>query len=249
VTQEDIRQPHSIELQALGELGLVGGLALLVFLVGIALGLVTRRAPSRGDPTARALTVAATGAAVGWFVHTSVDWMQLMPGLTGIALVGAAVLVGDEAEAGVRRRLLPWPALVVAVAVIALGSAFLVRSTLADHYRADGQAELARSPAGAISAANSALAYDGDLMDAYYLKAAAYARMGDYRSSRATLLRAVHREPNAWLTWAVLGDLDVRGHDLRDARAEYVHALALNPRDPALRKLVAHPRLALAPQS
>ena len=45
-TPEDIRQPHSIELQTLGELGVVGGVLLAAFLVAILAGFV-RRAQSR----------------------------------------------------------------------------------------------------------------------------------------------------------------------------------------------------------
>jgi hypothetical protein len=244
-TSEDVRQPHSVELQALSELGIVGGLALLVFVVGVYVGLLRRRWPSRGDPTTRALTVAAAGAFTGWLVHTSVDWMALMPGLTGIALAGAAVLTGDEAEGGARRRPLPWPALAVALLVIGIGASFLVRQTLADRYRIDGQAQLASSPQQALRDANRALAYDSDLLAAWYLKAAAYARLGDYASSRATLLAATRREPHAWVTWALLGDLSVRGRDFAGARAAYGRAFELNPRNTELRTLAANPRVAL----
>ena len=41
-TSEDVRQPHSLELQTLGELGIVGGLLLAAFLVAIALGFARR---------------------------------------------------------------------------------------------------------------------------------------------------------------------------------------------------------------
>jgi hypothetical protein len=247
VTQ-DLHQPHSVELQALSELGIVGGLALLVFVIGVYLGLLDRRPAIRGDPTTRAMTVAACGIFTGWLAHTSVDWMQLMPGLTGIALSGAAVLIGDEGRRGERRRLLTWPALIVVLAIIGVGAAFLVRQTLGDHYRIEAQAALGKTPRQAISDANQALAYDGDLLAAYYLKAAAYARLDDYTSSRATLLAAARREPHAWITWALLGDLAVRGGDLTAARAAYRRALALNPREPDLTKVAISPRRAVGPQ-
>jgi hypothetical protein len=239
---DDVRQPHSIELQALSELGLVGGLLVVVFAVGVYLGLAGRRRATRGDPLARMLTVAAAGAFTGWFVHTSADWMHLMPGLTGIALASAAVLVSGEAEGGVRRRLLPWPALAAAVLVVGVGAAFLVRQTVADRYQGDGQAELASHPRSAIDDANQALAYDADNLQAYYLKSAAYARLDDYPSSRATLLAAVRREPNNWITYALLGDLTARARDYRAAAAAYGRASALNPIDKGLRALAANPR-------
>jgi tetratricopeptide (TPR) repeat protein len=188
------------------------------------------------------LTVAAAGAFTAWFVHTSVDWLQLMPGLTGVALAGAAVLTGDEAG-GARRRLVSWPVLVAAVAVVAVGAAFLVRQTLADAYNISGRHD--RAPRAAIADANRALAYDDDLLDAYYLKAAAYAQVGDDLSSRATLLAATRREPHDWVTWALLGDLAVRARDFRGARLAYGHAFALNPRSGNLRHLAANPRRAV----
>jgi O-Antigen ligase len=247
---EDVRQPHSIELQTLGELGLVGGLALLAFLGGVYYGLAGRRRVSRTDLTARALTVGATGAFTAWLAHTSVDWMSLMPGMTGIALCGAAVLVGDAAlRRGASRRRLALPVFVGVVLVVAVGAAFLVRQTLADRYRLDGQATLAAAPQQAIRDANKALAYDDDLISAYYLKAAAYARLGDYGSSRAVLLAATRKEPHAWLPWALVGDLALRARRFEDAGAAYARAHALNPRNAQIAKAAADPRAALALQN
>ena len=90
-TAEDIRQPHSIELQTLAETGLVG-LLLLVLFVGAVLGGFVRRARAGvHDPVERGLAVGAGGVFLVWLVHTSVDWLHLIPGLTGIALCAAAV--------------------------------------------------------------------------------------------------------------------------------------------------------------
>jgi tetratricopeptide (TPR) repeat protein len=134
--------------------------------------------------------------------------------------------------------------LVAAVLVVGVGGAFLERQTVADCYQLDGQAELASDPRSAIDDANQALGYDGDNLQAYYLKAAAYARLGDYPSSRATLLAAVRREPNNWITYALLGDLTARARDYRGAAAAYGRASALNPRNKGLRALAANPRAA-----
>ena len=85
-TTEDIRQPHSIELQTLGELGLVGGVLLAVFLVAVLAGFARRARAAADEPRVRGLAVAAGGAFLVWLVHTSVDWLHLIPGITGIAL-------------------------------------------------------------------------------------------------------------------------------------------------------------------
>ena len=85
-TAEPIQQPHSLELQTLAELGLVGAVLLAGFLVvvGVSVSRAARRA--RAAPATRTLAVAASGLFAGWFAQTSVDWEHLIPGLTLIAL-------------------------------------------------------------------------------------------------------------------------------------------------------------------
>ena len=102
-TTESITQPHSLELQTLAELGLVGGLLLLGFLGAVAFGFFRISRAARGSPWARAVAVAGGGAFASWLVQTSVDWMHLIPGLTAIALAaGVALLAATRTESGDR---------------------------------------------------------------------------------------------------------------------------------------------------
>jgi O-antigen ligase len=91
-TTEDITQPHSIELQTLAELGLVGGLLLLAFVAGPMVGLwrLARRARAPGPQ--RLVAVGAGGMFLSWLAQTSVDWMHLIPSITALALGAGVVL-------------------------------------------------------------------------------------------------------------------------------------------------------------
>ena len=154
-TSENIRQPHSLELQTLGELGIVGGLLLAAFLVAIALGFARRAREASSDPRARGLAVAAGGTLVVWLVHTSVDWLHLIPGLTGIALCSAAVLVGPWARSRATRAGKAGVAIVAVCGLVVLVGAVLVgRAALADRYLNEGRDALAIEPAEAIAKAN-----------------------------------------------------------------------------------------------
>jgi cytochrome c-type biogenesis protein CcmH/NrfG len=123
--------------------------------------------------------------------------------------------------------------------VFAAGS--LARQGLADRYRSDATSELAAQPARALADANRSLRLNGQSVPSLYLKAAALARFGDAVGSRAALRTALRLEPHAFVTWALLGDLAVREHNLRDARVFYRHAHSLNPRDPGLAALAKDP--------
>src|SRR3954447_12907027 len=92
-TTEDIRQPHSLELQTLAELGWVGGLVLLALVGSVLFGLWRYSRAARDSDLERLVAVASRGAFIAWLAHTSVDWLHNIPGVTGIALVAAAALL------------------------------------------------------------------------------------------------------------------------------------------------------------
>jgi uncharacterized membrane protein YhaH (DUF805 family) len=256
---EDVSQPHSLEIQALSETGLVGLALLLVFLAGVALGMWRMRDDARRGALSRGCLVAAAGGFTAWVVHTSFDWIHLLPGVSGVALCMAAVIVrargprspGARAvgrpatydasggtvaravRAGIRRPVLTG-SLAAAAAVVVVGGAGLSRQGLADLYRSKGQAALAADPAAALRYANRSLAIDGDPMATYYLRAAALARFNLAQDAVDTLDRAARREPQNFVTWALLGDLAARRGQRELALGYYRRAHALNPLDPSL---------------
>jgi UDP-GlcNAc:undecaprenyl-phosphate GlcNAc-1-phosphate transferase len=242
-TSEDIRQPHSIELEVLGDLGLLGAALLLLAMCAVLAAAYRRRREARESGTERALLAAAVGVVVAWGAQTSVDWMHLLPGLTGAALIGAAVLLRPGAAPRPSRSSTALRAVrVVAVAaVVALAATSLSRELLADYSRTKGQDALAASPADALRWANRSLKLDGDAVSTYYLKAAAIARFGSADQSLATLRQAIAREPGNFLTYALVGDLYVRQGRLADAKRAYGQALARNPRDAGLQALARDP--------
>jgi hypothetical protein len=245
-TTEDIRQPHSLEMQTLAELGLVGMLFVLLFVGAVAAGLWRQSRRALELPERRVVAVAAGGAFVAWTVHTSVDWLHNIPGVTGVALCAAAALVAPwtRRRGGTVSSRIVTVALVAVAAVAAADS--VGRLAYADKDRIDAREVLRSDPVEALRLANRSLALNDRSVPTMYLKSAAYARLGRYRQARHTLFDAVELEPRDHLTWALLGDLAARRGDFRDARRYYVRSLSLNPRNPFVRALAKNPRSAVS---
>ena len=249
-TAEDIRQPHSLPLQVLAELGLVGALALLAFIGAVFAGLWRQARRAKGSTVRRVVTVAAGGTFIAWLAHTSVDWLHNLPGVTAIALCAAAALVAPWSRASRNRRLTSGRILaVVAVCVVGIAAAYSVgRLAIAEHYRIDARDELRSDPIQALRLANQSLAFNDESLPALYVKGAAYARLGRYRAARGALIQATRLEPHDHLPWALLGDLAVRRGDFRAARRFYRRSSKLNPRSEFIEVLARNPRAALPPR-
>ena len=246
-TNEDIRQPHSLPMQLLAELGIPGLLALLA-LVGAVFAALWRT--SRRGVTSlgrRAAAVAAGGAFAAWLAHTSVDWLHLLPGVTGIALCAAAGLLAPWSRRSPGRALSTGRILaVVLTAVAVLAAADLSgRLAAAENYRLQSRDALNTDPVRALRLANDSLALNGDSLPAMYAKSAAYARLGRYTAARATMLQATRTEPHNAQPWALLGDLAVRRGAFRIAKIDYRKAAQLDPKDGVVAGLAKDPRSAL----
>jgi O-antigen ligase len=90
-TDETARDVHSLYLEILSELGIVGALVLAAFVAATIVGIVAVR---RRPGVLGAGAAAAAGAAwATWLVHAGVDWDWQMPALTLLGLVLAAILL------------------------------------------------------------------------------------------------------------------------------------------------------------
>jgi hypothetical protein len=94
---ESVHDAHSLEIETLAELGLVGA-AILAALLG-AVGLAARRAHGAD----RALAAGPVAALVTWLLHAALDWDWEMPAVTLVAVVLAGMLVA-RADTVPRRR-------------------------------------------------------------------------------------------------------------------------------------------------
>jgi tetratricopeptide (TPR) repeat protein len=235
-TTEAIEQPHSIELQTLAELGLVGAALLAAFLGLIAVGAGRAIRRTRADSAARPLAVAATGVFVAWLVQTSVDWEHLIPGLTIIALAGAAALLSDDDPLGMRATQRTHQFLIAAYAGLACaGALMIVPRILTLHSQSAALRALQdHRPVTAIADATRALDYDASSVPALTLRAAGFARLGAFAQARDDLRRALVIEPQNWVTYALMGDLYTRRGERAAARVFYRHALSLDPLEPSL---------------
>ena len=249
-TSEDVRQPHSLELQVASELGLVGIGLLALAVAGVGWGAARWGRAARAPGLTRVLAVGATGIGAAWLLHASVDWTHLLPGVTGAALVAAAVLLmpvggarATPARTSRRGRLLP---AVAAGVILALAGASLSRQTMSEHFLRTAAGAIAEDPAAALRDADRTLRLDPEALGAYHIKAAALARFGEAEAATAALREGARREPGDFVTWALLGDLSVRRGQLGRAAGHYRRALALNPGDPSLRELARDPRAALS---
>ena len=246
-TSEDIRQPHSLPLQVLAELGLVGGALLMLFLGAVLAGLWRQSRRALEHPGRGTVAVAAGGAFAAWIVHTSVDWLHNIPGVTGVALCAAAALLAPWARRRSRSTSSVRIIVTVLIAVAAVAAADSVGTlAAAERDRLEARDQLNADPIDALRLANRSLALNDRSVPTLYIESAAYARLRRYREARASLLEAARVEPRDHLTWALLGDITARRGDFDAARRYYTRALELNPRSALIRQLAKDPQTAVA---
>jgi hypothetical protein len=93
---EGAQDAHSLELQTLAELGLVGLALLAAFLAGIAV------AALRALRIAPTLAAGPTAALITYIAHSPLDWDWQMPAVTLVAVVLAGLVIALSESAGAR---------------------------------------------------------------------------------------------------------------------------------------------------
>ena len=221
-----VQNAHSLYLENLDELGIIG-LALLVGFLAV---------PAVAAARARRAVVfpGAVAASAAYLVHAAADWDWELPGVTIVALVAGVSLLASArgttaSEVRARRDLVLMP-LAVAGTVLALVSVL-------------GAVPLGRSRdavdasrwAAAAAAARDAERWMPWSSEPLRLLGEAQLGAGDIAAARASFQEAVRKDPDSWLLWLDLG-LAANG---RERRAALERVQILNPLSPQLKQLLA----------
>jgi hypothetical protein len=233
---DDLRNAHSLYLETMAELGLVGLVFLIVFL-GATLwaGIRSRRQPVA---LSRPQTAAVLAAGVVWTVHAGVDWDWQEMAFSGLAICLLATLFPlgrRRARLGGRARTaVLWSlAGLCAAAAVYLWLSGIQAQRLQDANRlgARGDNAAALQKARAVSfppASDRAL-----LTQAYALE-----DLGRFSAAYTMYSRAAQSDPRNWIIRFDWGNALAEGRHPKAARAQLRLALKLNP------KLVMPPDLA-----
>lgn len=228
-SDENPRDPHSIEALAFSELGVPGLILLVLFVGGSALAAVRSR--RRGPMVAAALAAAAAAGGTQWFVHGSYDWFWQYPGITGpgVYLLGVAAAPGLASVA--RGRAKGARALAVSAAVaLALVAAPLF---LSGRYSQQAEAEAASDPSKALDDLDRAAELNPLSDQPLLAKGAVASSSGQRRVALDAFRQAADREPLDYAPyWFIAREL--LSVDRRDAQAALDRARRLNPRGPEI---------------
>lgn len=227
---EVVRDTHSLYLQTLGELGIVG-LTLLAGLIAVVL-MGGARAAWLSERPDRAAPAAALAGCVAFFVTAIFDWVWQIPVLPVAMLLLAGALVtaaptGSRREArglGLPLRVGTGAVAIAAIVVIAipLASTAMVRQSEVDFREGRLQSALdaARSAQNAEPGAASPR-----LQQALVLEAA-----GALSAASEAARGATERESTNWRNWLVLSRIEAERGRADPAVADYRRARSLNPR-------------------
>jgi hypothetical protein len=228
-----IRDAHSLYLEVLGELGLVGLLALALFIV------VAAYVAWRGllaNNSQHAAVAAAAAVAVAYLAAAGIDWMWELTavsvaGITSIALAGAATSSGIRTPgpatkqtfaAAVTFLVAAW--VVICAQAIPLLSEAKIRDSQEAARRGDGDEAL-----GDATAARNVMPWASS---PYLQRALVQEQAGALASARSDILDAIERDPMDWRLRLVAARIETLRGDIGAARRQLVEARRLNPRSP-----------------
>ena len=237
-----IRDAHSLYVETLGELGLVG---FLLLAGALATGLVAgaRRLLAAGDAEEAVAIAAVLSAFVAFLAAAGIDWMweETAVSAVGLLLLGLAVgpATSTAAPALAPADAAPRPSLRRyggAIAVLVAGWVLicvqavplLTQYTLAASQEAVQEDDLA----GALEQALAARQLSPWAAKPYLQLALVHEQRDDLPAARAAIGEAIERDPLDWRLWLVAARLETLDGDIAAARESLARAVELNPRSP-----------------
>jgi O-Antigen ligase len=225
-----VRDAHSLLLQTLAELGIVGFLLLLAFLAtGLTVAVRRLLAAGGGERAARA---ALLGAFAVYLVGASLDWMWELTAVTAVGLCTLALLDGrataspsaeHAASSGVARACL---AAVACLLLAAETLALLTDVEIGGSQAAARAGNLVAARADAIAATR----LEPWAASPYLQLALVEESRGDLKAASRAVLRSASRNADDWRPWLIAARIEDGQGETRLAAAHLARARALDPR-------------------
>lgn len=244
-----VKDAHSLYVETLGELGVVGFL-LLVGLVVVGLGVGIRR--SRGGAGELRITIAAlTAVFAGYAAAAAFDWVWEVAVLGVVAFAALALVSGSAAAPseplgvvdddrppprlwrrgfgiGIVGLLVAW-ALVFAQAI-----PLLAQNEINESETALGREDLD----GAFASARAARDIQPWAATPYLQLALVSEEAGLVLQARQWISEAIERDSRDWRLWLVSARLETKLGQVAAAEQSLQRAVALNPRSPLFRSVL-----------
>jgi O-antigen ligase len=237
----ELRNAHSLYLEVLGELGVIGLLLISGALLG-GLAVAARRLRTlQGE--SRVTLAALTAVLVAFLLGAGIDWIWQLTvvGVVGIAALGLITgpsTLPQKRPLETRTRGPRRPQIAAGIAVLAVAFAIVCAQAipwLAAGKVSDSQAAVRR---GDLTAAlGDALGAQGiePWAGSPYLQTALVAeQQGDLALARKAISSAIRRDSSDWKVWFVASRIQRESGFLREAKRSYETAHSLNPRSPFL---------------
>jgi hypothetical protein len=219
-----VRDAHSVELENLSELGIVG---LALFASAVAAAAAGALRARRLGPAGAWVSAFALTAGAYWLVHSSLDWFWPYPAVTApvFALLGSAcapaVRTGRPAAGRGRGRL-----------AVAAGAVALAVSTvppfLSQRYVDDAYEVWQSDPARAYENLDRARSLNPLSVDPLLAEGAIARASGDRRRAIEAFREAIAKRPEEWVSYYLLAVL----HERRSPALALQELAAAKARDP-----------------
>ena len=229
-----VTEAHSLYLEVLGELGIVG-FSLLIGALGLGLATgVLRSFRVMGE--LRETTAGVTAAAGAYMIGASIDWVWELTvvSVVGLACLGLACCSARGSMNGQPHRAAHWVIAAAAVAAIALQAIpYLTQALLRDSERA-----VARGDIGvAITAADGASRIQPWAASPHLQLALVSESAGNLPAAERHLDEALRSDSRDWRLWLVATRLHVKQGEIAEARSALAEARRLNPNSSVLARL------------
>jgi O-antigen ligase/polysaccharide polymerase Wzy-like membrane protein/tetratricopeptide repeat protein len=227
-----VRDAHSLYLETLAELGIVGFALLLVTLVAaFAVGLRRVRAHVGDERSAVAALVALL---MGYAFEAGIDWMWELTVVSVVAFAAIGLLVGPATlakEADRPRRAPALRAAVVAILLVLLvveTAPLLAELKIKDSREAAAAGELTSS----LDAARAAESLEPWGATPRLQTALVQELAGRIEDARESIGQALDRDPSDWRLWLVAARIETKAGEFEAALDSLGRARELNPRSP-----------------